>query len=288
MKILLIRHGSSVANLKGLINGRKDIPLCEYGKKQITLLANMFDKDIKYKTIYTSPLIRTKQSSEIIANKLDIKQIIEDELLLERDYGIAEGMSFEEKNKRFCHIEIPGAETHKKVEKRSKAFLNKIVNSTNDENVIVVSSGSFINSLIKVISNGKFGTHKTCVDNASATRLDYSNGIFTIDYLNQLSSEKLVSIKEIERHLLLYYSKKIGISNLAVVKTNIDKSIDLIFVDGTVSRVCEAVQPDKHNIEFARILKEAYSFGKNIPLPDKCHSVYSGEGKKRTAIRFNF
>ena len=74
MKLILIRHAESVANKKGISQGQKvDTPLTEEGKQQAIKVANRLDKeDLEVDVIYASSLKRTKQTAEIVGDKLGI------------------------------------------------------------------------------------------------------------------------------------------------------------------------------------------------------------------------
>ena len=70
MLIYFVRHGESEGNRKGLHQG-PDVPLSEEGIKQGQVLAERLKKH-KIDVIYSSSMIRTKQTAEIISDKLKI------------------------------------------------------------------------------------------------------------------------------------------------------------------------------------------------------------------------
>ena len=70
--------------------GRKDIPLLSLDEdnfSQSIKKINEFGVD----TILHSPLLRAKQTLEIISPKINFKDIIEEHQLIERDFGFFEG-----------------------------------------------------------------------------------------------------------------------------------------------------------------------------------------------------
>ena len=90
MKLYFVRHGESEANLireisnRGLKHG-----LTGKGRQQAAALAGQLkDKDLIH--IYTSPLLRARQTAEILAGALGVPCEISD-ALREFDCGIAEG-----------------------------------------------------------------------------------------------------------------------------------------------------------------------------------------------------
>ena len=85
-KIFLVRHGECVSNHENIFLGRSlDPPLTEKGVKQAKRLASHLQKkDIS--CIYSSSLLRAKQTGNIISNALGIAYT-ESESLIEVDLG---------------------------------------------------------------------------------------------------------------------------------------------------------------------------------------------------------
>jgi serine/threonine-protein phosphatase PGAM5 len=69
MKIILVRHGECEDNVK--LSEDRDSKLTQRGRKQVEHLANRL-KDYKISEIYTSNLIRAKETSEIISKKIKV------------------------------------------------------------------------------------------------------------------------------------------------------------------------------------------------------------------------
>ena len=95
-KITLLRHGLSTGNEKGIIQGQKDYPLTEEGIEQSRSLSRYWkDHDVSFDAIIASPLLRAKQTAEIIASGMNLP-IEFDEIWCERQSGKAEGKPFSE------------------------------------------------------------------------------------------------------------------------------------------------------------------------------------------------
>jgi len=95
-KITLLRHGLSTGNEKGIIQGQKDYPLAEVGIEQSHSLSQYWkNHDVSFDAIIASPLLRAKQTAEIVASGLKLP-IDFDEAWCERQSGKAEGKTFEE------------------------------------------------------------------------------------------------------------------------------------------------------------------------------------------------
>ncbi|MFA9401974.1 MAG: histidine phosphatase family protein, partial [Anaerolineales bacterium] len=72
-KITLLRHGLSTGNEKGIIQGQKDYPLAEEGIDQSHSLSHYWkDHNVTFDAIIASPLLRAKQTAEIIASGMKL------------------------------------------------------------------------------------------------------------------------------------------------------------------------------------------------------------------------
>ncbi|MFZ5932848.1 MAG: histidine phosphatase family protein [Patescibacteria group bacterium] len=68
MKVYLVRHGQSFGNQEGQFQ-HPETPLSDIGKMQAKILAKRL-KEVSFDVIYSSPLIRARQTAEIISRKL--------------------------------------------------------------------------------------------------------------------------------------------------------------------------------------------------------------------------
>jgi len=93
MQIHLIRHGLTEANEKKLYCGQIDLPLSENGIKEIESLKNQNIYPEKPDMFFTSGLVRTSQTLNIIYG--EIKYIIEP-LIMEYNFGLFEMKSHEQ------------------------------------------------------------------------------------------------------------------------------------------------------------------------------------------------
>jgi broad specificity phosphatase PhoE len=93
-KITLLRHGLSVGNQKGIIQGQMDYPLSEDGVAQTRSLLHYWkDHDVNFDAIVASPLLRAKQTAEIISSGMNVP-IEFDEAWCEQHQGKAEGRQY--------------------------------------------------------------------------------------------------------------------------------------------------------------------------------------------------
>lgn len=152
MKFYLVRHGQSEGNLKRFYCGHTDVELTETGIIQAKNMAKYFE-NIEIEKIYSSPLKRAYNTAMEISKVKNI-DITVNNLLMERNFGIFEGMSWEE-------IEYTYPDEAKKfLEQDAKYnFLNgeswdellkrvsKVLDNITDKSVLV-THGLFIRSLL--------------------------------------------------------------------------------------------------------------------------------------------
>jgi alpha-ribazole phosphatase len=90
--IMLLRHGETEANEKGLYIGKTDLPLCDEGRKGLELMREKFFYPTPEK-LYSSPLTRAIESARLLFPDYDFEHITVVPDLREMDFGIFEGLS---------------------------------------------------------------------------------------------------------------------------------------------------------------------------------------------------
>ena len=183
--LYVVRHGKTKYNKEKLIMGSLDIPLDFDGIKEANELSEkLLDKDIDF--IISSPLIRTKQTANIINQKkeLDIKT---DHRLQERDLGKLEGTPYlSEKenddlwdiNKNISTNEI---ETMKKFKGRVYRFLDELIEEYSDKNILLVTHGG-VSAMINCYFNNNLydGTiSDKFLDNCEIAEYDIKQKVLT-------------------------------------------------------------------------------------------------------------
>ena len=93
-ELILVRHGETVWNATGRIQGQGDSPLTERGIAQAQAVARRLQHE-PFTTLYASHLGRVIETARYIA-ALTGHAITIDERLQERAYGIFEGLTYEE------------------------------------------------------------------------------------------------------------------------------------------------------------------------------------------------
>lgn len=94
-KLLLARHASTGIEFQGRFIGSSDIPVAESGPVEVARLAGVVATFAPAVT-FCSPLLRARQTVELLAGNTGIGVIHEDQDLREIDFGRWEKMSFAE------------------------------------------------------------------------------------------------------------------------------------------------------------------------------------------------
>lgn len=191
MKIFLIRHGETDWNLAGRLQGRENIPLNDTGRQQAEgcgeALAAM--SGMKWMAVYTSPLSRARETADIIAAVLGVRDVFEDADLMERDYGKASGLTEPERKNLFPDGLYEGVEDWELLRNRVYDAIKRCAKKFYPENIIVVSHGSAINSILAELSNHLIGTGKTRLKNACVSLLKYESDKMEIVFHNKTCDE---------------------------------------------------------------------------------------------------
>jgi alpha-ribazole phosphatase len=86
--IYLVRHGRTALNAAGLLQGRVDEPLDEVGVRQLTQVGERLAVEAPGATVISSPLLRARQSSDLLADALGVSDVEVDDRWIELDYGV--------------------------------------------------------------------------------------------------------------------------------------------------------------------------------------------------------
>lgn len=161
--LVLIRHGRSLWNDKGLWTGWTDIGLNKEGKDEAKATAQSL-LDLSFDIAHTSKLKRAKQTLDIIFAYLKITnlEIIKHQALNERHYGDYTGKNKwqvkeeigEEKFqllRRSWDYPIPNGESLKQVFKRVFPYYKKAIlpHLKKGKNVIISAHGNSLRALVK-------------------------------------------------------------------------------------------------------------------------------------------
>jgi broad specificity phosphatase PhoE len=192
MELILIRHGETIWNKEGRVQGLSDIELSDVGLNQARKLA-LSIQDLNIKAIYSSPVKRAYQTAQII-NEIHNAPIFLEPGLVEMDQGDFEGLTFQELKtceKDFLQrwmkdpaaVTMPNGESLAGLQKRAWSVVANIIDKTED--ALIVSHNFTIAAILCRIQNISLSQfRKVCVGTASKTVVSFQNGSASIDVLN--------------------------------------------------------------------------------------------------------
>jgi probable phosphoglycerate mutase len=193
-RLILLRHGESTTNRNRTLTGRIDPLLTRKGK----LLTKRASQYIKRRwspidALYSSPLTRAVDTARIVAKRVKAP-ILKDDLLLETNFGLWEGLGKEDLKgqpewdayaRDPFHFHFPGGESPQDVKQRVELFKQKLLLQDDWENIIIVTHYTPIVFLIlSVIGNRDDYRAPFTIDNSSISVVKLSS---TSSYLEMLN-----------------------------------------------------------------------------------------------------
>lgn len=194
MKIVLVRHGETEGNAKGLYEGKKEVSINDNGRNQSKKLGNLL-KDYKFSKVYCSPQKRCKETLDIIIETLDFKpeSIEYKEELKEIDFGLWEGLSYKEIEKVFPRqweefikdykeFSFPDGERFIDFYKRAI----KILDFLDDGSYLILTHGGVIRAVLsKLLGSGIEGFYSIKPKQGAYSEINYYKDFVEIEYINK-------------------------------------------------------------------------------------------------------
>lgn len=195
MKILVVRHGETDWNKANRVQGATDNPLNETGFAQAAKTGEAL-KGRRIDKVYTSPLIRARQTTQEIVKALGLNCPVEEaEALREQNFGIFEGWQRDDpiyqKEKHLIFKRFENGESFLDVAARVYPFLDQIIAQSNEDDVILLSCHGgivrMIASYFQDLNNEEFTEY--FAKNCEAAE-------FEVDLSHWIPSEKRAQIRE--------------------------------------------------------------------------------------------
>lgn len=183
--ICLVRHGETDWNAAKRIQGRTDIPLNDTGKWQAEQ-TGLYLKDAHWDVVISSPLSRAKETAHLILQHVHAPLVIMDDFI-ERDYGDAEGMSFEERQKLFPNKQYPNMEPLSELQDRMLEGIEKVRATYPDQRVLIVAHGAAIHALLTLLADEQMGIKDTRLENACLNYVEWTDGEWKVNDYNVVS-----------------------------------------------------------------------------------------------------
>lgn len=176
MDIVFVRHGKTQLNDLGCFIGNTDCDISVEGLRQAEKVKGFLDK-FSFDGIYVSPLKRTIQTANILS-----KKYILDDRLREMNFGVFEGLNYEEIkqkypdylrlwNEDYENYRIPNGESLQDLFDRVEDFIKDV--KRKHKRVLVVTHGGVIRCALSLIFSSREFFYKFKIDPGSVSIVEY-------------------------------------------------------------------------------------------------------------------
>ena len=159
-KVFLIRHGETDYNRDHRLQGALPIPLNAKGQSQAKALG-LYLKDQGIETIFSSPMIRARQTADIMGQALGVT-VCEEPRIQEIAFGQFEGLRSSEIEEKYPDIyrmwqsgdmsyTVPDGESRRSVQQRMTGAWIDIITNTEYEKIALVSHGSALRIIMRYL-----------------------------------------------------------------------------------------------------------------------------------------
>lgn len=193
MILYCVRHGETVANAAGRIQGQTDSPLSEVGWQQCRAVAAALT-GLPIDAVYTSPLKRALDSAAGVADALHVSLRVEPRLM-EINAGVFQGLAWPEIEGRYpaeaaawkSHdpdFRIPQGESRRDLMQRTgEAFA--AIRAAGHAQAVVVAHGGSLAAALKVLLGVPAERNPFSFYNGSISRLAWDKEVKLLSF-NQL------------------------------------------------------------------------------------------------------
>ena len=176
----LFRHGQTDWNINFLLQGVTDIPMNSTGIAQVKTAARALRRD-DWDLVLTSPLGRARETAEIIAEQLGFDDIHQQELLVERSFGEAEGLAYDQWKLKYSNLdEIPGGESKSELTARSELLLQTFARTHPGKRILAISHGALIRTVLAISSDNELPREGERLGNASLNIVSHQESSWTV------------------------------------------------------------------------------------------------------------
>ena len=190
-RLCLIRHGETAWNAEGRVQGQLDIPLSPTGLAQAKAVAAAL-KGESFDAIYSSDLVRVRQTAQPTADMLK-KEVVLDERLRERHYGVFQSITYTEAKDRFpedyarfrakdLDFNFETGESLRTFNERSLAVIEEIIRKNSGKNLLVFTHGGVLEIVYRHATGRGLTTPRDFeIPNAALNRVTYSGDKWRVD-----------------------------------------------------------------------------------------------------------
>jgi len=162
VKIYFIRHGQTVENLHGILQGHRPGVLTKLGHAQAQRVGERLSQ-IPFDAIYASDLGRVVETARYVAAH-QAAPVVYDPLLRERGVGIYEGLprrvlweAEERSGEPSVDFRPEGGESFRDLQERIEQFLRRLQQEAMEKTVLLVSHGGWNRQLLGLAMRRSIG-----------------------------------------------------------------------------------------------------------------------------------
>lgn len=185
MKLFCVRHGETLYNLEGRIQGQSDSHLSPLGRCQCQAVAEALAK-FEIDALIARPLARAMESAQCVADFLQLT-VLTDQRLMEINAGIFQGHTWAEISERFPvdaarwrsqdpDFRIPGGESRRDVMLRAGDAFSAI-RAAGYRRAIVMAHGGSLSAALKALLEIPVRHNPFTFSNGSITTLDWESNV---------------------------------------------------------------------------------------------------------------
>jgi broad specificity phosphatase PhoE len=183
MKIIVVRHGQTVANVNNQVQGHGNADLSKLGYLQANKTAEKLS-DVDISAVYSSDLDRAHNTAKIIAKPHGLS-VTADARLRECCFGEWEGLTIDEIKNQYAETyqaytldsvrnRAPGGERLEDVQARIVSVMNELADKYKDETVLLVAHVGPIKSMFcYILGADMYAFRKISVSNCSISAVTY-------------------------------------------------------------------------------------------------------------------
>jgi probable phosphoglycerate mutase len=180
--LCLVRHGETAWNAEGRVQGQLDIPLSEIGRRQARAVASVLAGE-KFAAIYSSDLVRVRQTAQPIADLLKVEVLL-DKNLRERHYGAFQGLTYADAKERMPQdyarfrdkdpeFAFENGESLKDFDRRARQCVKSLADRHPGASVLVFTHGGVLEMVYRHATRRGLSTPRDFeIPNAALNRLE--------------------------------------------------------------------------------------------------------------------
>ena len=186
-----MRHGETAWNAEGRVQGQLDIPLSDTGFAQARAVASAL-KGEPFDAIYSSDLARVRQTAQPTADLLE-KDVLLDERLRERHYGVFQSITYAEARERMpedyarfkskdLDFDFGNGESLKTFNARVLGFFSELIEARKNQNILLFTHGGVLEIAYRHATGRGLSTPRDFeIPNAALNRVTFGGGKWRVD-----------------------------------------------------------------------------------------------------------